>query len=182
MSDTTSTLDHLLAEVTDLRYTAALLNWDERVCMPEGGVPAHGEMLATIRRLAHEKFTSDEVGRLIERAKAELNGAGPESDAHRKIAVAERDYSRAQRVPADFVSEHARASSAGHQAWREARAQSSFRTFEPHLRRLIELKQRYVEFFEPVAHPYDALLDEFEPGTLTSDVLAMFGALRPRQV
>jgi carboxypeptidase Taq len=181
-TDNLSRLDALLAEVTDLRSTAALLNWDELVCMPEGGVPAHGDMLATVRRLAHEKFISDEVGRLIERATADLNGDSADSEAHKKVAVAARDYEKATRVPADFVAEHARASCAGHQAWREARAQSSFRLFEPHFSRLIELKQRYVEFYKPLAHPYDALLDDFEPGALTADVLAMFDVLRPRQV
>ena len=150
--------------------------------MPEGGVPAHGDMLATVRRVAHEKFTSDEVGRLIERARAELNGSGADSEAHRKIAVTARDYERAMRVPGDFVAELARVASTGHQAWQAAREQSDFNMFEPHLSRLLELKQQYVEFFQPLAHPYDALLDDFEPGALTADVLTMFDALRPRQV
>jgi carboxypeptidase Taq len=182
MADSASRLDTILAEVTDLIQAAALVNWDERVCMPEGGVPAHGDMLATVRRVAHEKFTSDEVGRLIERARAELNGGGADTDAHRKIAVAARDYERAMRVPGDFIAEFARVASTGHQAWQTAREQSDFTIFEPHLARLLELKQRQVEFFQPLAHPYDALLDEFEPGTLTADVLAMFDAVRPRQV
>jgi len=174
-------LGAILAEVTDLRSTAALLSWDERVCMPEGGVAAHGEMLATVRRVAHEKFTSDEVGRLIERALTEMNGDNRDADARKMLAVASRDYEKATRVPADFVADHARAAAAGHQAWREARQQSDFRIFAPHLNRLLALKQQYVEFFKPQAHPYDALLDDFEPGALTTDVLAMFDVLRPRQ-
>jgi carboxypeptidase Taq len=177
-----SRLDTLIAEVADLRCTASLLSWDERVCMPPGGVTTHGEMLATIRRLAHEKFTSDEVGRLLERAKEEVSGLSPDSDDHRKVAVTARDYDKATRVPGEYVAEHARAASAGHQAWREAREQSRFELFEPHLARLVELRQQYVDFFRPLAHPYDALLDDFEPGALTSDVQAMFDALRPRQV
>jgi carboxypeptidase Taq len=80
------------------------------------------------------------------------------------------------------VAEHARVSSAGHQAWLEAREQLNFRLFEPHLVRLVELKQEYVEFFRPTAHPYDALLDDFEPGALTAEVQAMFDVLRPRLV
>ena len=182
MSDTASRLDTLIAEITDLRHTASLVSWDERVCMPPGGVPAHGDMLATVRRLAHEKFTSDEVGRLIERAQSEVNGLSPDSEAHRKIAVTARDYGKATRVPSEYVAEHARVASAAHQAWRDARQQLNFRIFEPHLARLVELKQQYVDFFRPLAHPYDALLDDFEPGALTSEVQAMFDVLRPRQV
>jgi carboxypeptidase Taq len=182
MASGESRLDTILAEVTDLIHAAALVNWDERVCMPEGGVPTHGDMLATVRRIAHDKFTTDEVGRLIERARIELEGANPDSEACRKVAVAARDYERAMRVPGEFIAELARAAAGGHQAWQAAREHSDFTLFEPHLARLVELKQRQVEFFQPVAHPYDALLDEFEPGTLTADVLAMFDAIRPRQV
>ena len=45
-------LKSLLGEVADLRHAADLLEWDERVCMPSGGAPVHGEMLATLRRIA----------------------------------------------------------------------------------------------------------------------------------
>ena len=44
--------------------------------------------------------------------------------------------------------------------------------FQPHLEKILELKRRYVTFFPPAAHPYDVLLDEFEPGMTTADVQA----------
>ena len=162
---TTARLDALMAEVAALRTTASLLDWDERVCMPQGGVAMHGEMLAVIRRLAHEKFASDETGRLLEEARAEASGLG-ESDSVRTLEITSRDYQKATRVPAAFVAEQAVIASAAHQAWREAREQSSYAIFEPHLRKIVELRQRYIEFFKPLDHPYDALLDDFEPGML----------------
>jgi carboxypeptidase Taq len=182
MDDAVAKLDALLGEVVDLRHTTSLLSWDERVCMPAGGAPAHGEMLATVRRLAHEKFTSDEVGRLIEQASAALNSTAPGSDAARKLRVTARDYDKAIRVPPAYVAEQARVTSAAHQAWREARAASDFRLFEPHLEKVVDLKRRYVGFFQPTAYPYDALLDDFEPGGRTAEIKAMFDVLRPRQV
>ena len=58
-------LDAILAEVTDLQHAAALIEWDEQVYMPPGGAALHGQMTATIRKIAHERFTSDEVGTLL---------------------------------------------------------------------------------------------------------------------
>ncbi len=182
MSDSLKKLDALMAEVTDLRYAGALLSWDERVNMPPGGASTHGEMLATIRRIEHDKFTSDEVGRLIEDATAAAEALGPDAPARRKLAVAARDYDKATRVPGRFVATHAQVSSVAHQAWREAREQSNFALFEPHLKRIVELKQEYVSFFRPLDHPYDALLDDYEDGARTADIQCMFDALRPRQV
>ncbi len=182
MRDRSSQLDALIAEVTDLRYAATLLSWDERVCMPAGGVPVRGDMLATVRRLAHEKFTSDEVGRLLEDAKAQLHSLDPNSEAYRTITVTAHDHDKATRVPADFVAKHAQAASAAHQAWQAARALSDFGIFAPHLEKLVRLKQQYVTFFPTPDHPYDPLLDDYEPGMKTSEAKAIFDALRPRQV
>jgi carboxypeptidase Taq len=179
---TTGELDHLkslLAEVADLRRAAELLEWDERVCMPDGGATIHGEMSATIRRLAHEKFTTEAIGIAIESARATLDG---DDLARRLVEVTARDYDKATKVPADFVAEHAQAVSAAQHAWGAARAASDFASFQPHLERIIDLKRRYVSFFPPAAHPYDVLLDDYEPFMTTAEVQAIFKTLRPRQV
>ena len=182
IDDTIRKLNVLIGEVADLRHTAALLEWDERVNMPPGGAPAHGDMLAAVRRLEHEKFTSDEIGRLLQDAAANLDGLDPDSETVRTIGVTARDYDKAVRVPADFVARQARVESAAHHAWREARANSDFSAFQPHLEKVIDLKRQYITFFPPSDHPYDVLLDDCEPGIKTADVKAMFSALRPRQV
>src|SRR5688572_31515437 len=175
-------LGSLIGEVMDLRHAADLIEWDERVYMPDGGVAVHGEMSATLRRLAHERFTSREVGAAIEAATREAAGEDPDSDAARRVRVTARDYDKATRVPADFVAEHATVVSAAQHTWAQARAESDFARFQPHLEKVIDLKRRYVTFFPPAAHPYDVLLDEYEPGLQTADVRRLFAALRPRQV
>jgi carboxypeptidase Taq len=175
-------LQILIGEVMDLRHAADLIEWDERVYMPDGGVTAHGEMSATLRRISHERFTSPEVGAAIEAAAREIGGDDPDSDAARRVKVTARDYDKATRVPASFVAEHATVVSAAQHAWAQARAASDFASFKPHLQKVIDLKKRFVTFFPPADHPYDVLLDEFEPGMKTADVRRLFDALRPRQV
>jgi carboxypeptidase Taq len=175
-------LTDLIGEVMDLRRAADLLEWDERVYMPPGGATAHGEMAATLRRLAHEKFTRDEVGRAIEAAQAEVSGDDRDSDISRLVAVTAHDYAKAVRVPARFVAAHALATSAAQNAWLEARSRSEFASFRPHLEGIVALKREYVTFFPPAEHPYDVLLDDYEPGTRTVDITKVFDALRSRQV
>ena len=176
------TLRKLIGEVMDLRHAADLIEWDERVYMPPGGVTVHGEMSASLRRLAHEKFTSNEVGEALEAARSSLSGGDADSTAARIVRVVARDYARATRVPADFVAEHAAVVSAAQHTWAEARARSDFALFAPHLQKVIDLKRRYVAFFPPADHPYDVLLDDYEPGMKTADVRRLFDSLRQRQV
>ena len=182
MSTPLETLTTLIAEVADLRHAAELLEWDERVCMPAGGAEVHGEMQATIRRLAHEKFTSDAVGQTLSDLKATRDSSSPDSRESRIVAVTARDYDKATKVPPRYVAEHARVVSAAQHAWGEARATSNFAAFLPHLQRVVELKREYVSFFPPAAHPYDILLDDYEPGMTTAEVQSIFGVLRKRQV
>ena len=180
--DPVSALKTLLGEVIALRQAADLVEWDERVCMPPGGADVHGAMQATLRRLAHEKFTSDEIGRLLDVLHNDPAGGDPDSDTARLVAVTSRDFRKATRVPAAFVAEHARVVSAAQHAWVEARSQSSFPLFEPHLQRVVDLKKQYVAFFPPSQHPYDVLVDEYEPGLTTAEIQSIFSALRPGQV
>ena len=175
-------LNERIGEVMDLRHAADLIEWDERVYMPPGGVAVHGAMSAALRRLAHEKFTSAEVAETLEQARGLVAREDPDSTAARTVAVVARDYSRATRVPAEFVAEHAAAVSAAQHVWAQARAKAEFALFKPHLAKIIDLKRRYVSFFPPADHPYDVLLDEFEPGMRTADVKRLFDALRQRQV
>jgi carboxypeptidase Taq len=176
------TLRRLIGEVMDLRHAADLIEWDERVYMPPGGAAVHGEMSAALRRLAHEKFTSTEVGDAIGAARQHIASDDPDADTARMVAITARDYDKATRVPADFVAEHATAVSAAQHVWADARARSDFARFQPHLETVIDLKRRYVEFFPPADHPYDVMLDDYEPGMNTADVRRLFDALRPRQV
>src|SRR5262245_323947 len=55
-----------LSEIFDLGKAAAVLAWDQQTKMPPRGAPARAEQLATIGRIAHEKFTSDDVGKLLD--------------------------------------------------------------------------------------------------------------------
>ena len=80
------------------------------------------------------------------------------------------------------MSRQAQVASAAHHAWREARATSNFSIFRPHLEKVVDLKREYVTFFPPADHPYDALLDDFEPGMKTVEIKSIFSRLRPRQV
>jgi carboxypeptidase Taq len=172
----------LVGEVMDLKHAADLIEWDERVYMPPNSVTVHGEMSATLRRLAHEKFVSHELGTAIEEARQEASVHPPDSDTARMVAVTARDYDKATRVPADFVAQQAATVSMAQHTWAQARARSDYALFQPHLEKVIDLKRRYVEFFPPAEHPYDVLLDDYEPGLQTSEVKRLFEQLRPRQV
>jgi carboxypeptidase Taq len=167
-----------LAEVADLRRTSLLLFWDQQTMMPAAGAPARAEQRATIERLAHELFTAEETGRLLEEARSYEETLDYDSVEASVIRVARADYEKATRVPSELRAEMTRAGSAGLQAWAEAKAKADFSLFLPALEHNVELRRRYVECFEPEEEPYDILLDDFERGTKTAQVRAIFDELK----
>lgn len=171
-----------MRDVIDLRHAAAMLEWDERVNMPPGGAEARAQALALIRKLAHERFTSPDVGEWIQQARSHIDGSEADSELVAILNVTARDYDKAVRVPASFVAELTAAVSGAHQAWNHARSTADFTAFAPHLETIVRLKRQYVSFFPSAEHPYDVVLDDFEPGMNTSEVQAIFEVLRPRQV
>jgi len=173
-----SELHSLLAEVSDLGRAGSLLAWDERTMMPSGGAQARAEQLATLARVAHERFTADEVGRALDGLRGWAGEQPYESDEASLVRVAWRDWEKARRVPAELRAEMTHAASVGQQAWESARAKSDFAAFLPFLERNVELRRRYIACFEGFDHPYDPLLDDFEPEAKTAEVRAVLSELR----
>jgi len=180
MSEKLKQLRERLGEVADLGRAASVLGWDQQVNMPPGGSEARGRQLATLNKIAQEKFITDEVGGLIDDLKQEVDGA--DSDDAALVRVAARDYDKAKRVPPSFIAEQAMVTSQAFQAWKAARSKSDFAIFRPHLERVVELVHKYISFFPTGEHPYDILLDNYEPGMKTMDVKEIFDKLRPKQV
>lgn len=175
-------LKAILAEVSDLNNAAALLGWDQQTYMPSGGAQGRGHQLGTLETLAHLKFTSAEVGKLLDGLEPYAAQLDPDSDDACLIRVTRREYEKQTKVPAEMVAEFALATTEAHEAWAQARRENNFAHFQPHLEKIFGLRRRYADLFAPYEHVYDPLLDDFEPGMKTAEVKAIFDALRPQQV
>ncbi len=164
----------LLGAIDDLHRAAQVLEWDQETYMPGGAVAARIRQVATLRKLAHEQFTDDRVGVLLDRlAGLDLNEWGADL-----VAVTRRDYDRARRIPPHLIRDLALASGQAREAWRMARSTNDFQRFAPYLERILALTIEKAEALGYAVCRYDALLDEYEPGMRTSVVQSLFASLR----
>jgi carboxypeptidase Taq len=185
MSERIEALRERMAELVDLRHSSALLHWDQQTMMPVRGGSGRAESLATLERVSHDMFVSDETGRLLDGAAAELNGTPPDSDEACLVRLVRRQWSKARRVPTELASDLARAASVGQEAWITARESSDFASFAPFLQHNIELARRYVECFDGMDGfecAYDVLLDDYEPQMSAATVTALFAELKSELV
>lgn len=167
-----------LATTVDLESAGDVLRWDQETYMPPGGAEGRAEVLATLSHLAHERFVSSTTRGLLEAAEPLRAQVPADSDDAALIRVTRRDFDHAQKLPAEFVAERARAASRSIQVWREARPRNDFAAFRPHLERMVEFARRTADYLGYTEHPYDALLDRYEPEITSREVAALFARLR----
>src|SRR5262252_8894378 len=167
-----------LLEVDDLQHAADVLRWDQTTYMPPGGTSARGRQLATLTRLAHERFTDAEMGRCLEAAEREAAGLPADSDEAPLVRVTRRLWDQSIRVPTPLVSEFQEHISHTYQAWTVARPANDFSTLRPLLERSLELSRRMAECFPGYEHIADPLIDFSDYGMKAASVRALFAELR----
>jgi carboxypeptidase Taq len=167
-----------MAELADLHAISGLLFWDQSAMMPPAGAPARGDQMAALTRVIHAKGTDPEIGRLLDALEPWRAEQDPDGIDARTLAVVRRDFDKAVRVPAEIAAEMSRLRALGQMAWETARAGNDFGLFRDALARQLDLRARYVACFDDVAHPYDVLLDDYEPGFTTAELRPLFAQLQ----
>ena len=170
-----------LQEISDLGRTMALLGWDQQVMMPRGGAPQRAEQLATVGRIAHEKFTSPEIGRLLDESRSFAEQHDYDSFEASLVRVVSRDWEKARRVPSELRAEMSRSAALANPVWIDARQNNDFASFLPVLRKNIDLRKRYIECFDVGDEPYDIVLDDFERDMKTAEVRRLFDYVKEHQ-
>jgi carboxypeptidase Taq len=169
-----------LAEVNDLEMAASVLEWDQETYMPSGGGPARGRQLATLERLAHEKFSDPAVGHLLDALQPYAESLPNDHDDAALIRVTRRAYDRAVKVPPSFTAEAVAHLSASYNAWTEARPANNFDDMKPYLEKTLDLSRRYADLFPGYDHPADPLIDRQDEGMRVRTLRSLFGELRSR--
>jgi carboxypeptidase Taq len=167
-----------MGEVVDINAALAVLQWDQEVYMPPKAGEARGQQLATLSALAHRIFTDTKVGSLIS---ALANDTSLDADAKKLVDETQHDYEYAKKLPEKFVETFALEQSKAYDAWVEARKTADFKTFQPHLERLVELLKQKAEYFGYEDSPYNGLLDEYERGMSVKRLRIIFDELAEKQ-
>lgn len=163
---------HLLASCS------SLLGWDEQTYMPSGGAEHRGHQLALLAGLHHERATDPKVGELLGEVEGSTLVADPDSPQAANVREFRRSFDRQTKLPRTLVEEMARATSRGQQEWVSAKRDKDFPRLKPALETIFSLKREEARCLGSYDEPYDALLDEYEPGAKSRDLAVLFDALR----
>ncbi len=171
-----------LFEINDLESAAALLSWDQSTYMPPGGAAARARQLATLGRLAHEKFTDPAIGKLLEDLYPYEESLPYDSDEASLIRVARRNYEKAVKVPPSFMAKLTSHAAQIYQVWTKARPANDFAKVQPGLEKTLDLSRQLADFFPGYEHIADPLIDFQDYGMKASTLRTLFAELRQQLV
>ena len=165
-------------ETARLSSIMGLLEWDERTKMPIAAGAYRAEQISYLAGKIHKRQTDRRVAEWLGELVDGPLAADPQSDAGTVIRQLRRQYDKKTRLPQSLVEELSLTAVLGQQLWVEARKADDFARFQPLLEKTLDLKRQEAAALGFAATPYDALLDDYEPGAKTAEVAATLGGLR----
>ena len=165
-------------ETAKLASIMGVLEWDERTKMPPAGGEYRAEQISYLAGEIHKKQTAPQVGDWLAALVDSPLAADPHSESGTVIRKLKRQYDKKTKLPQSLVEELSRTAVLGQQMWVEARKANDFAQFRPLLEKTIDLKRQEAAALGYAVTPYDALLDDYEPGATTAEVSVALAGLR----
>jgi carboxypeptidase Taq len=156
-----------------------LANWDQETYMPKGGIEARASLICFIAQERHKILT----GKKLEESLKALHKNPPKNPEDR--AIVERlleDVLKEKKLGKSFVKKFSKETALAVESWKTAHKKNTFKTFLPSLKKVISLCQKKAELLGYIDHPYDALVNEFEPSMTVKQLDKLFGEIKPKLV
>jgi carboxypeptidase Taq len=173
-NDTYETLMAFQRETEALGQIAGRLGWDQETMMPRGAADQRATEMSALEGVLHARRSDPRIADWLDGAQA----SGPVQAAN--LRHIRRDHDRATKVPARLAQELARVTSLSQGIWADARARDDVAHFLPTLTQVIALRREEAAALAQGGSLYDALLNDYEPGTTSAQIAAMFDRMRPR--
>ncbi|MBD8068053.1 carboxypeptidase M32 [Bacillus sp. PS06] len=169
-------------KITHFSNVLGLAAWDQRTKAAKKGRSLFAKAIGTLSTEAFKLTISEEMGQLLHTLTLPENYDS--LDPVTKACVRERlsEYEKSKKIPADVFTEYVVLRSNANNAWEDARKNNDFASFQPYLEKMVDFKKKFAEYYGYEGHPYNALLDEYEPGLTVEKLDPLFAELREKSI
>jgi carboxypeptidase Taq len=169
-------------KITHYSSVIGLVDWDQKVMAPKKGRSVFAKASGTLRTELFKLSVSQEMGDLLAVLTSPENYLALDVATKAKVREYKAYYQKSKSIPADLFQEYSILTAQANDAWEEARANNNFARFLPYLEKIVDIKRKFADIYGYQDHPYDALLDEFEPGLTVKKLDPLFAKLREASV
>jgi carboxypeptidase Taq len=160
-----------------LGEAASMLSWDRSTMMPVGSASARTDQQTELSLICHELTIDPQLADWL----AEADEQAGELDFWQRANLREmrNEWRHQNAVAQDLVEALARACARCELSWREARPNDDFSAIREPLTEVVKLVREVAAAKSEAfgCSPYEALLDQFEPGGKTAEIDLLFDAI-----
>jgi len=168
-------LEKIFAQIGSLESASGILQWDAATMLPEGSSSVRGEQLSALAEVVHEKITDPRISDWLDAAKSEPLNEWQKAN----LEEMRHTWIHANAVPQDLVSALTKAANETEMVWRTARRENDFALFAKHFSPMLKYIQEVAAAKSAAlgTSPYDALLDQYDPGMRSAVIDPIFSDL-----
>ncbi len=183
MKITTPTMKKLLVyyqEMAMIGRIKAVLDWDLNVNLPPKASQERAMQSAYLAEKTTKLWADEDFRKTLRLATLAQGKLSEEEQAIiRNMEHAGKFYLK---VPSEIIIQKEKVASEAFMSWREAKEKNDYSIFLPSLKELIKIDQIIAKHLGFSENPYDALLDQYEPGLKARYVKETFDKLKPELV
>ncbi|MEP7296757.1 MAG: carboxypeptidase M32 [Burkholderiales bacterium] len=157
-------------------HLQSIAGWDQAAMMPPKGNEARASAMAEMEGLLHRMRTDPKLAALLSSAEGE-----PLDDfARANLLEIRREWRTSNALPQALVEAQSLAGARCEHAWRTQRPANDWAGFVVNLREVLRIGREVAQRLSDATGlaPYDALMDQFEPGATSAEVDRVFGDLQ----
>ncbi|MFX0181534.1 MAG: carboxypeptidase M32 [Candidatus Hodarchaeota archaeon] len=165
-------------EIAILTQIENILDWDFETYMPPMGLTQRSQENSLVASLIHERKTDKKLGELIQEIKTDSQYDSFTEVEKRNVYLIEREFNKLIKVPKDIVEKLSKQKTITIQTWKRAKKEQDYSIFKPEFDKLLDLAKKRAHYLDPEKHPFDVVLDEYEPGLTSEQVSKLFNKLK----
>lgn len=178
MGNAFNELTNEINKFNDVLNTMSILIWDSRTKMPKKGASSRGYQVGTLTSVAREILLSSKMRKLLDESENETHNLEEDSFERKTILHLNEAINYHDKIPEKIQVKKAELEPLAHNAWAEAREKQDFKIFKPFLEEQVNIAIEQAHCIGFKGHPYDALMQRFEPGETVKSLKVLFDELK----
>ena len=156
----------------------SILIWDSRTKMPKKGAHSRGQQVGTLTSVARDILLSSKMRKLLDDSQNETHNLEDDSFEKKTLLHLSEAINYHDKIPEKIQVKKAELEPLAHNAWAEAREKKDFSIFKPYLKEQVNIAIEQAHCIGFQDHPYDALMQRFEPGETVKSLKVLFDELK----
>lgn len=159
-------------------YASSLIGWDSATGdTPKAGLDKKSQYSGTLAGERYRILTSPEFKSSVLSAASQMETI-PNDQEKAMVREWKKSIERMEKIPEDVYTAYIELISKTEILWEDAKENNDFEGFVPYYQEIFDYQKKFAEYYGYEDHPYNALLEDFEPGMTVKQLDLFFGELR----